>query len=256
MDFSFFSASALVVAAVYFLAGIIDSICGGGGLLTIPALMAIQLPTHFITGTNTLSALTGNLVSAGRYIKSGHVHLRSALITGLLAIPGGFLGAQLNLLLPERYLQVLMIVLLPVIAVVLLVKKNFGTENRIETLRPAEIFLRACLTGLLCGMYQGFYGPGGGTFYLLAFTLLLRLNMTSAAGNSRVAGLFASVSASLTYTLSGFVCWRIVLVATIANSIGNWLGVGLAVKKGARLTRPLLFVMMFVLLAYVLTHLQ
>ena len=247
MSFVFFSWQSAMICAAYFAAGIIDSVCGGGGLLTIPALITAGVPVHYVAGTNQWSALAGNITSIYKYGKSGNVSFNSGIIAAVAAILGGFIGAELNIIIPAKYLKTVMIALIPVMTVLIMVKKDFGKDDMSMDMPRAKLIIYSCLTGLTVGAYQGFYGPGAGTLYMLAFAFLIRLNLVKASGTARLTSLFAAISSSITYAFSGFVIWRIVLVATVFNTVGNYIGAGLAIKNGAKIIRPLLFAVIVLL---------
>ena len=121
MNIELISFQTLLCCLAFFFAGIVDSITGGGGLITIPAMLAVGIPVRFITGTNQCSAWIGSGVAAFKYMRSGNIHLKSALITLPFAVIGSYLGARLNLIVPVRYLKVFMLITVPVIAVFLVV---------------------------------------------------------------------------------------------------------------------------------------
>lgn len=233
-------AGTALLCAAFFLAGIVDAVCGGGGLLTLPAFLSVGFPAHMISGTNQCSTLLGGTASFLSYLKSGHIHWRTALPTVPLTVIGAFLGAQLNLLLPEETLEAVMVILLPIASAALLLKRDFGRENRADTLSARHILAGAVFIGLVVGGYQGFYAAGAGTFFILAFALIMRLDLLSASGNAKLVALCSNITASVTYALSGSVAWRVVLAATLFNIAGNLLGAHLAIRRGARLIRPVL----------------
>ena len=247
MEFAFISWQSALVAASFFAAGLIDSISGGGGLITVPAFMAMGMPVHCIAGTNQCAAAIGNFASMYKYFRSGKMHIRSGLITGVTAIAGGILGAKLNMLLPEKYLQIIMLVLMPFMALTLIVKKDMGTEDKSDTLTVDMVFLRAAIMGLAIGAYQGFYGPGAGTLYMLGFAVLMRLDLVKASGTAKLATAFGAISCTVTYALSGYILWKVVLVAAVFDILGNWLGAGLAIKNGAKTIKPVLIAIMVLL---------
>ena len=247
MDFIFLSWQCAAICAAYFAAGVIDAICGGGGLITVPTLMSLGLPVHYIAGTNQCSALLGNFASIYKYGRNGSVQYRSAVVTAATAIIGGIIGARLNMIVPEKYLEIIIIILMPLIAVSIFLKKDFGRSDRSDMLNTARMFVLSCLIGLAVGAYQGFYGPGAGTFYMLAFAVLIKLDLVKASGNSRFVAAFAAISSSFTYALSGLVIWKIVIAATFFNILGNYLGASLAITKGSKIIRPVLFFVMALL---------
>jgi len=252
MDFSVFSSSGAILAATFFFSGVIDAVCGGGGLLSMPMFLTIGFPAHMVTGTNQCSILFGAATSFARYMKAGFIHWPTAWLAGPLAIAGAFLGARLNLFLPERVLEIIMLALLPVITVVILKKPSFGTENHVDQLTGKQKLWSGLFIGLVIGAYQGFYGAGSGTFFLLGFALLCRLDLTTASGNTKFVALCANLSSAATFAFSGMVVWPAVLLATATNVAGSYIGAGLAMKKGAKVIRPMfLFVLalLFVRLA-------
>lgn len=239
MAFYIFSWQGLCICAAYLFAGVIDSISGGGGLITVPVMLATGVPTGYITGTNQCSAFLGTYASVYRYIKNKRVHFPSALTTLPFSVVGAVVGARLNLLMPERYLQCFMMVMVPIIAAFLLINKKLGEQDQIDELSKQQIILRSAVIGLVIGTYQGFYGPGGGTFFMLAFAVFLKLSLVSATGNTRFIVSISSVASVLTYALSGVIIWKIVVAATLFYMIGSYIGAGLAIQNGSKLIRPI-----------------
>lgn len=231
--------SIALLAISFFFAGIVDAVCGGGGLLTIPTFMITGIPVHYIAGTNLCSTSAGSVANLLIFAKEKQIHYHSALTTLPFAILGAFLGARLNLMVPERYLEIIMVALVPIIAILVLAKKEFGSENRVDTLSSGRLILNSLIIGLAIGCYQGFYSVGAGAFYLLAFAILDRLDLIKALGNTKIIIVFGNLTAALTYALSGNVIWSIVLAATLLNIIGSIIGSYLALTKGARIIRPM-----------------
>ena len=253
MDFQVLSIQGIILSLTFFFAGIIDAVCGGGGLLSMPMFMAIGFPAHMVTGTNQCSIFFGGATSLARYMRAGCIHWPTALITGPLAILGAFLGARLNLIMPERILEIIMIVLLPVVTLIILFKPTFGEENHVNELSAARKILSALIIGLVIGAYQGFYGAGSGTFFLLGFALLCRLDLTTASGNTKFVAFCANLSSAVTYALSGAVVWPAVVLATVFNVAGSYLGAGLAMKKGAKIIRPMFLLVLALLFVRLLS---
>lgn len=247
MDLEF--STLILLCAAFFFAGIIDAISGGGGLLTLPTFLLAGFPAHFVAGTNQCSCLLGSITAAFRYMKEDKIYWFTALISAATAVPGSVLGARLNLIMPERYLQILMVVLLPVVAIVLLVNQRSGTENRVETLSRPQQITAAVMIGFLLGGYTGFYGAGGGTFILLSFVFLNRLDLVTASGNTKVCSTFATITASLTYALSGAVVWPAAIAAAVFNIAGNYIGAGLALRNGKKIIQPMFLLVLILLFA-------
>ena len=241
MDFHFFSISGLLVSAVYFFAGFIDSVCGGGGLVTVPALIAIGIPAHMISGTNQASTIIGSFSALHLYIRNKKLHLFSALCALPFSTIGAYFGSNLNMILPEKSLQIIMLALVPILAVILVFKKDFGGDNHIDELSKRQITVRAVIIGFLLGLYQGFYGPGSGMLALFAFVFLLKLDMLRSNGTIKFVISASCIIASINYALSGMIIMKIVILATIFNTVGSRLGVKYALARGSKGIRPIMF---------------
>ena len=245
----------LIACPAMFLAGIIDAVSGGGGLLTLPAFLLAGIPPHLVSGTNIASCAMGAVVSAGRFFHGGKVYLPTALIACPVTVLGAFLGARLNLFVPEHILQIVMLALIPLVAVVIFLKRDLGEENHVEDLSRRRQVVSALLIGSVLGVYNGFIGAGAGTFLILAFSAFNKLDLVTANGNAKICGICASLSAAVTYALSGAVLWPLALACVGFNILGNYLGAGLALKKGAKIIRPMFFAilaLMFVRMGYTL----
>lgn len=253
MTFQLFSFTGAFLCLIYFMAGFLDSISGGGGILTVASLINAHIPTGLIIGTNQCSTIIGNLAGMSRFVKNKNVHYPSAILATVLAMVGAVLGSRLNLLIPTRYLQIFMIGMIPVLTIIMLVKRDVGQENHMDSLTPNTIKIRAALIGFILGIYQGFYGPGCGTLYILAFAMYLKMDLLNATGNTRFLVTFASLAAGISYALSGAVIWNLTIAATVFNILGSYVGAGFAIKKGSKIIRPLMFAVIILLFLKILT---
>ncbi len=235
----------LVVCPLVFFAAFVDAIAGGGGLISLPAYMITGMPAHMAIASNKFSAAMGTLIATVRFIKSGNLHMKAALQTAAFALVGSVIGAKLALFLSDYYLRIAMMIILPCVAVfVLFNRRQMGEVSRFEQLSKARIFIGMLAAGLLIGIYDGFFGPGTGTFLILAFTTVLGFDLKRACGNTKIVNLTTNVSALVVFILAGQVYYAVAVPAMFFSILGNWLGSGLAIKKGAKFVRP---VMIFVL---------
>ena len=232
----------LLICVGVFLAGFMDSIAGGGGLISLPAYLIAGLPAHLALGTNKLSSCIGTAVSTCRFIKNGCVDWVLALPAIPLSLAGAHFGTKLQLMVDERYLKYLLLLVLPVVAVVVLRQKDLP-EVRGDMNRWAR---RAVVWGasLIIGMYDGFYGPGTGTFLLLIFCKLARLDIRTASGNVKIANLMSNFGSLVTALTAGKVLVPIGLIAAVFSIAGHYIGSGLSIKNGSKVVRP---VILFVL---------
>lgn len=253
--FTLFSTTGVFILAVYLVAGVVDSVCGGGGLFTVPALMSIGLPAHMVVGTNQGCLVLGNITAIYKYGKSGKIDYKIAGWALPFSLVGAFIGAQLNLLVPTRYLQLLMIFLLPVMAILSFIKKDIGQENHPEDVPKNRRYINAALIGLIISIYHAFYGPASGMFYIAAFCVAMKYDMVNANGISKVILLCACSISAITYSFTDNVEWRIVMVASITYIIGNYIGSSIALTKGAKFVKPMFYCMLIVLFAKLLIDL-
>jgi len=239
----------VIVCPLVFLGGVIDAVAGGGGLITLPAYLLAGLPAHLASGTNKCGNAFGTFLSTGRFLKRGDVHIPSALAGAAGALAGAWAGARLNLIMPEQVLYYVMLAVVPVMAVFLLLKRDFGQEDRSQTLGRLQLMAMALGIGLVIGGYDGFFGPGAGTFLMLAFTGLCRFDLLTASGNTKMANSASNLASLITFALAGKVLWSVGIPAALCGVAGNFLGSTLALKGGARIIRPMFFVVLVLLLA-------
>ncbi|MCI9514696.1 MAG: TSUP family transporter [Oscillospiraceae bacterium] len=238
----------LVVCPLLFLGGFVDSVAGGGGLITLPAYFLAGIPVHIAAGTNKLVNCLGSSTAAIQYLRSGKIRLPIALTAAAGALAGSTLGAQLALLLPERLLKGLMLIALPLVAVLLALKKDIGGEGTDLTARsPRRTAAISLAIGLVIGVYDGLIGPGTGTFLIMAFSAFLSLNLITASGCAKVVNASSNIAAAVIYLLHGKVLWSFLLPAAACCILGNFCGARCAIRGGSRRIRSMIFVVLILL---------
>lgn len=226
--------SLLVLVALA--AGVIDAIAGGGGLITLPALLSMGLPPHLALGTNKGQSVFGAFAALLSYRRAGLIDGRRARLTFPAGLLGSLAGSSLVLALRPSILSPLVIILLVLAALVVALRRT-----RVEgdaAARPARASVPALLliaTGL--GLYDGFFGPGTGTFLLIAFSTALRLPLREATAEAKVVNLASNLAALGVFALRDQVQWWVALPMGLAQLLGGTLGARLAVKRGAPLIR-------------------
>lgn len=241
----------LIVCPLVFLAGLVDSIAGGGGLISLPAYMIAGLPAHSALGTNKLSSAIGAAVAAFRMARGGYIVLRLAAPAVIGALAGSAAGARLALLTPDGVFQALLVVALPAVAFFVMRKRTLDAPKN-AAISPRRQIAVVAGVSVLVGGYDGFYGPGTGTFMLIAFTALAKLPVKDASGEARVANLASNVAALATFLSSGVVWMELGLVAAAFSILGNYIGSGLVMKDGSRVVRPIIIVVLAMLFAKVI----
>lgn len=239
----------LIVCPFLFLAGLIDAIGGGGGLISLPAYLIAGLPPHAAVATNKLSSACGTTLATLRFIKNGLVNLKLAIPSVIAAIIGSSIGANLSLLIKEEIMLYIMIAILPICAFLVLNKKLFhdGGENEITLDR--RTYITATIAALIIGMYDGFYGPGAGTFLIIAFTVFAKISMKTANAQAKVINLTSNITSLIIFLINGEVLFSVGIVAAACNMLGGYIGAGLVMKNGAKIVKPsIIFVLILLAL--------
>ena len=235
----------LIVVIGVFLASFVDGIAGGGGIISVPTYFLAGLPAHLALGTNKLSSCIGTAVSTGRFARGGYIDWKLGIPSVLLALLGAHFGTRLQLALDERVLQWMLLIVLPLVAVVVLREKQLPEERGdIDPRRQTAIVLAA---SLIVGTYDGFYGPGTGTFLILIFCTLAKLDLRTASGNVKLVNLASNIGALATSLMSGKVFLALGLIGAVASVTGHYLGSGLAIRDGSKIVRPIILLVLLLL---------
>ena len=236
----------LAVCPLVFLASFVDSVAGGGGLISLPAYYLAGLPPALAAGTNKLSASLGTLIASLRYIKARRVAWKIALAAILGAIPGSMLGAELIHIIPETTMRLIVICAIPLVAVIVLRRKDALTPKQVVP--DKFILLMSLVTGLFIGFYDGLVGPGTGTFLILLFTLTLGQEAVMASGTAKLVNLASNIGALVTLLAQGQVLILLGLPAAACSMLGGYLGAGMTIKRGAGFIRWMLIGVLALLL--------
>ena len=243
----------LLVCLGVFCASFMDAIGGGGGIISVPCYLLAGFPVHFALGTNKLSSCIGTVASTVRYVKNGCVDWLLGIPSILLALVGAHIGTRLQLMADEKYLKLLLLIVLPIIAVILLKKKSLPEKKE-----PLNEWLRRGIvwgSALVIGTYDGFYGPGTGTFLLLLFCYLAKMDVRTTSGNVKLVNLSSNIGALITSLAAGKVLIPIGLLAALFSIAGQYIGAGLALKNGSKIVRPVILIVLLLLSGKVILEL-
>ena len=222
------------------LAGWVDAIAGGGGMVTIPILLGIGVPPQMVLGTNKFQASFGSFTAAYHYIRKEVVPLDDAWAGILFTLIGSALGTIAVQQIDPGVLNVVIPFLLLAIAVLLLLTPDLGAMQTHPRL-PRMLFYLTLGLGL--GFYDGFFGPGVGTFWAMAFVLGLGFTLTRATGYTKVMNFTSNIVSLLVFAIGGNILWAPGAVMAVGQIIGARLGSGMVVKRGVRFIRPVFIVM-------------
>ena len=234
----------LILAGAGLAAGFVDAIAGGGGLLTVPALLWAGLPPQMALGTNKLQSVFGTALAAVSYSRAGLLDWRKLrpgiAITFLAAVAGSLTVSQLD----AGFLRRIIPVLLLTIAVFFWLKPELGAEKRAARMQPLP-FAVAC--GIALGFYDGFFGPGAGSFWLVACVVLLGLDLRAATGHTKAMNLASNLGALAVFLIARQVRFDVGAVMIAGQLVGAKLGSGLVIRRGARLVRPVFLAVVLLL---------
>ena len=242
----------LIVCPLLFLAGLVDSIGGGGGLISLPAYLFAGLPVHMAIATNKLSSACGTSLATARFIRKGLVNLRLAVPSVAAAVLGSSLGARLSLLVSEELMKYILLAVLPTAAFFVLNRQLFRDDGRHTAVVDRRTLIVCSVSAFIIGMYDGFYGPGTGTFLIIAFTVLARMTVESANAQTKVINLTTNITSLTVFLLNGQVLFPLGLAGALCNMAGSWVGSGLAITKGTKIVRPVILLVLLLLLAKIL----
>jgi uncharacterized membrane protein YfcA len=225
----------LIVAG--FFAGLVDSMAGGGGLISLPALVAAGVPPHIALGTNKLQSCLGTMVGTSRFLKRGLIVLPVALPAAILSALGSLAGSRTALALSSEHLMALIPPLIVLVGLITFLRRGFGNEDHFGAASAKEIFLASAI-GFVIGFYDGFFGPGTGSFLVFLFVALLHFGFLRANAAAKLVNLGSNVAALISFALAGKILLVAGLAMAAANIAGNLVGAGLAIRKGSALIKP------------------
>ena len=243
----------LLVCPLTFLAGLVDAVAGGGGLISLPAYLIAGLPVHNAIATNKMSSSMGTTIATVRYGMSGFIPWKIALFCAVFAMVGSNIGANLALLLSARVFKIDMLVILPLTAWYVLRGRALDGEREAFTAKKTTLI--AMGIALAVGVYDGFYGPGTGTFLLLGLTALGHMPLQEANGTTKVINLTSNITALVVFLINGKVLLPLGIVAGLFNVAGNYLGARMFEKGGAKAVKPVMIVVLVIFFIRVITDL-
>lgn len=230
----------LFIMAAGFVGSFVDATVGGGGLVTTPALLATGMPVAYAFGTNKLASAMGASTSVFTFLQAGKINLPLVKKLVPFSFLGSALGAYVVYLLPEHLMKNIVVICLVVVAVYTYRRKDWGDVSNLRAMTKTV----ALLTGLMAfglGFYDGFFGPGTGSFLIFGF-LSLGYDFLSAAGNAKILNLSSGLGAFLTFAFAGTVYWGYALGMGLAMIAGARVGAKVALAKGADYVKPLYLV--------------
>lgn len=239
----------LIVCPLVFLAGFVDAVAGGGGLISLPAYMLCGLPSHLAIGTNKISSSMGTALATWRYAQSGFIEWRLAPVCVACAFAGSAGGARLALLIDESLLKALLLVILPLTGLYVLRSQSLRQNPQEQEPPPQNsrrVLRLAALAALGIGIYDGFYGPGTGTFLILLLSGLAKMPLRQANGLTKVINLTTNLAAVAVFMLHGEALLPLGLAAGCFNMAGSYLGTRSFTKQGVGIAKPIILTVLLI----------
>lgn len=232
-----------------FIAGFVDAVAGGGGLIQVPALLVLmpQLPIATVFGTNKFASIWGTGAAAIQYSRHVPIEWRTILPTAFSALVFGFLGAHTVSLLSPAILRPLVLCLLLTTLVYTVWKKDLGALHA-PKLRPSAQIWLGMLTGAALGFYDGFFGPGTGSFLIFAFVGLFGFSFLAASAAAKIINVVTNLAAITYFSWSGNILYGTALSMAVCNTAGGWLGSHMAIRRGNGFVRGLMMMVVCMLL--------
>lgn len=238
----------ILVCPMLLIAGIIDGAVGGGGVLALPAYLMTGMPMQFAYGCNKLQSCLGTSVSAFRYFKSDLIDIKVAGVASVLAVIGSYISTKIILMLSDDGIKTIVLICMPIILILMFLKRKLRGEGITKIEFNRKNFLISLIIGLVLGLYDGIFGPGGGTISMILFAVLLNYDMRVGCGNGKILIIVSNLIALISYITKGAILYEIAIPATISNIVGCYIGTGLAIKKGDKIVMPFTILVVAILI--------
>ncbi|GIM33835.1 sulfite exporter TauE/SafE family protein [Paraclostridium bifermentans] len=225
-----------------FLAAFVDSIAGGGGLISMPVLLMAGLPAHLALGTNKFAGAFGCFSSAYKYSKSGKTNMELLKKLIPFTILGCLLGVKCVLSISENILNILVFLMILIVALYTYLKKDLGKEDKFENLSKENI-KKGIIMAFALGFYDGFFGPGTGTFLTFAFIKIYGFDFLHASANTKILNFTSNFTALILFMFSGQILYKVAIFYAISMVLGGYIGAKVAINKGSQLIKPIFLFM-------------
>lgn len=236
--------SFVFICAAAFIGAFVDAIAGGGGLITVPAYVLGGFPPHFALGTNKLSATFGSFSSTIEFFRQGKIHFPLVKYIIPCTLLGAILGVNSVLLINQDFLYPLISVMILVVGIYTYFKKDLGLINTFQLKSKTQI-ATGMFFGFVIGFYDGFFGPGTGSFLLFIFIKFFGMDFVLAGGNTKILNFISNITSLIVFALAGKINYSFGLMAGIFSLMGSVIGTKVAIRKGASFVKPIFLIMSF-----------
>lgn len=228
----------ILLCIASFLAGFIDAIAGGGGLIQTPVAM-ILLPNYAVSsllGSLKIPGFTGTSIASLQYLKKVNMNWKLLIIMAFFSSTTAFLGSYLVTIVSNDFMKPLLLCILVLVAVYTFIKKDFGSHSPKE-LPAKRLTIYGVLISAIIGFYDGFIGPGTGSFLILGFIIILGFDFLHASANAKMVNMASNIGSLTLFISKGKIIWLMAIPMAVCNGLGGWLGAKTAIKKGNEFIR-------------------
>ena len=227
-----------------FFAAVVDSIAGGGGIISLPAFLFVGIPPHFALGTNKFCSTAASCTSSLKFASSGKVNYKLLKLLAPFTFLGAIIGVKTVLNIDQKYVSVMVLVLLIGVCLYSLFSKKAGMENNFQGLSKKNI-IQGMFLAFFLGFYDGFFGPGTGSFLIIGIIWIYGYDFVNAAGNGKVLNFISNITALVLFAYYGQIKYLLGIPVVIAMIFGARVGTKLALNKGSKLIKPIFVIMSF-----------
>lgn len=242
----------ILITSMAFLAGFIDAIAGGGGVISLPALLIFGLPAHTALGTNKLQSLMGSTSAFLNFWKNKKIAWNIAFIGIPFSLIGSFIGAETTYFFSKKILTIIILFLIPASLILLINTKKL---LKIKFDQKKINSLNIILSCFFIGLYDGFFGPGTGTFLIVCLVIFCNVTLLIASGTAKAFNIASNLSAFITFAISGSIDYKIALIMGCFNILGGLAGSQLAIKRGNSFINKVLYISVSILFVYLIINL-
>lgn len=230
----------IILAILIFTAGFVDSISGGGGILSIPAYLNYGIKIEELLGTNKLSSTIGTFTAIIKYLRNLKFKYSYLFFIFTSAAFSSSLGAYFISSVPSKLIKYLILVLIPLISFTLLLKKDFGKTDLSYKISPSILTIKSIIISSVIGFYDGIMGPGTGVFLVMSYTKFCKYNLLKATALTKFTNFSSNIAALITFLIIGRVNIKIGLLMALISVAGNYTGAHMVIKKGEKIIKPLI----------------
>lgn len=227
----------IILFSISVIAGWIDSIAGGGGIITLPSLIALGLPPHLALGTNKVQGSFGSFSALIVHLKKKNITIKEIRFGFIITVISGALGAVIAQISSAKALNFIIPILLAALAVFMLVNPKAALENKRARIKETLFFT---IFGILIGFYDGFFGPGTGTFWVISIIFFLGLEIKKATGITKAMNFASNIGSLVLFIIGGNVILTLGILMGVGQYLGAQIGARTSLKKGGKIIRPLL----------------